>query len=371
MHQYTADIANRMAYAGHEVHLVTTTFLPRDRYAPMVTIHTPLSATSTGFSAEGLRLRDLRRVYSAICDLQPDLIHFTGPHLWNVGLVRILAARDIPIVHSVHDLDPHQGTHFGALLRLWNRLIVHSTQHILVHGQRYRDRLNASGVPAEHVTCTPLLHLFVGQPWMQEAWRLASQVRYEPWALFFGRMERYKGVDRLLTACAMMSNAATDTTRVVLAGPGDLAALWCDPIPRGVEVRNRLISDDEALDLFRRCALLVLPYVDATQTALIAAAYFFRKPVLVTRTGALPEYVEDGHTGYITEPDHPASLARCLEAMVSDPIRLAQMGSAGRLWYDAQRAAETRTMTEMYQRLANRESVKMPVGSYAMGRRSG
>ena len=367
MHQYTADIANRMAYAGHEVHLVTTTFLPRDRYAPMVNIHTPLSLTTTGFSAEGLRLRDLRLVYSTISNLQPDLIHFTGPHLWNVGLVRVLAARGIPIVHTVHDLDPHHGARFGNLLRLWNRLLVHSAQHILVHGQRYYDRLVAAGVPAEQLTYTPLLHLFVGQPWMEEAWRLASQVRYEPWALFFGRMESYKGVDRLLTACAMMSSAATDTTRVVLAGPGDLAALWYDPIPRGVEVRNRQIQDDEALDLFRRCALLVLPYVDATQTALIAAAYFFRKPVVITRTGALPEYVDDGYTGCVMEPDHPASLARCLEEMVSDPVRLAQMGSAGRLWYDAQRAAEMRTLTEMYQRLAKRASVQAPVGSYALG----
>ena len=367
MHQYTADIANRMAYAGHEVHLVTTTSLPRDRYAPMVNIHTPLNANTTGFSPEGFRVRDLYLVYSAISDLQPDLVHFTGPHLWNVGLLRALGARGIPIVHTMHDLDPHEGTRLGSFLRLWNWLVVHSAHHILVHGQAYYDRLIAAGVPAEQLTYTPLLHLFVGQPWMQEAWRLASQVRYEPWALFFGRLERYKGVDRLLTACAMMSSAATATTRVVLAGPGDLAALWCDPIPRGVEVRNRLIQDDEALDLFRRCALLVLPYLDATQSALIAAAYFFRKPVLITRTGALPEYVEDGYTGSVMEPDHPASFARCLEEMVSDPVRLAQMGSAGRLWYDIQRTDEMRTLTDMYLRLAHQESFNAPVGSFALG----
>jgi len=88
---------------------------------------------------------------------------------------------------------------------------------------------------------------------------------------------------------------------------------------------------------------------------------------VITRTGALPEYVVDGDTGCIMEPDHPASLARCLEEMVSDPVRLAQMGSAGRLWYDAQRAAEMRTLTEMYQRLAKRASLQAPVGSYALG----
>jgi glycosyltransferase involved in cell wall biosynthesis len=97
---------------------------------------------------------------------------------------------------------------------------------------------------------------------------------------------------------------------------------------------------------------VVLPYLDATQSAVIAAAYYFRKPVVVTRTGALPEYVEDDQTGRVVEPGHPASLARHLEEMLGDPIRLAQMGAAGRTWYDAYREIELATLEEMYQQLA-------------------
>ena len=102
------------------------------------------------------------------------------------------------------------------------------------------------------------------------------------------------------------------------------------------------------MDLFSRCGLLVLPYSDATQSALIAAAYYFRKPVVVTRTGALPEYVVDGQTGYIIEPDHPAALARCLETMLDDPEMLKRMGMAGRAWYDDRRAEEQRALLQMY-----------------------
>ena len=73
--------------------------------------------------------------------------------------------------------------------------------------------------------------------------------------------------------------------------------------------RRGLISDAEALELFHRSSLVLLPYIDATQSALIAAAYYFQKPVLVSRSGALPEYVVDGQTGFIVEPGHPATLA--------------------------------------------------------------
>ena len=56
-------------------------------------------------------------------------------------------------------------------------------------------------------------------------------------------------------------------------------------MPEGVEVRDRTIGDEEALALFRGAALLVLPYRDATQSALIAAAARLGVPSLVTRDG--------------------------------------------------------------------------------------
>jgi glycosyltransferase involved in cell wall biosynthesis len=150
----------------------------------------------------------------------------------------------------------------------------------------------------------------------------------------------------------MMGNSKDSVARVVIAGSGDLSLLWAGSLPERLEVHNYLISDEEAMDLFCRCGLVVLPYVDATQSALIAAAYYFRKPVVVTRTGALPEYVEEGRTGRIVESDHPASLARTMEEMLSDPAGLERMGTTGRAWYDTRRAAEEEALIQAYTRLA-------------------
>ncbi|MCC7353340.1 MAG: glycosyltransferase family 4 protein [Anaerolineae bacterium] len=361
MHQYTADLANRMVQAGHDVHLVTTTRYPRDRYAPTVAIHTPLTTTNTGFSTESLHLRDLGKTRREILGLRPDLVHFSGPHLWNHHLVQVLAGRGIRVIHTLHDLDPHHGTRYGALLKIWNRLIIRSAHHILVHGQTYRDRLIASGISPERVTYTPLLHLFLGNTQTPPSSASLDSVEYQRWALFFGRLERYKGVEYLLTACEMLNGGST-LPALVMAGPGNLADFWAGPLPERLELHNRLINDAEAIDLFRRCGLVVLPYIDATQSALVAAAYYFRKPVIVTRTGALPEYVQDGETGYIIEPGHPAALARRLDDMLSDPERLAQMGMAGRAWYDARRNEETEALFRMYQTVRRQTPSNKPVG---------
>ena len=288
-------------------------------------------------------------------ELRPDLVHITGPHVWNVPLMRALTSAQIPVVHTLHDLDPHVGSRFGFLLKSWNQMVVSSADHILVHGQIYRERLLAAGATARsgdiHTVAPPV-------PWHRSrsergrTW--TTDTKYEPWALFFGRLERYKGLGDLLAACDMLGDPGTGSPRAVIAGPGNVSDLWAGNLPKGVELRNRLIPDAEAADLFRRCGLLVMPYVNATQSALIAAAYYFRKPVLVTRTGALPEYVEDGQTGCVVEPSHPATLARCLAEMLGDPAALACMGAEGHAWYDSRRSVEGQTLVAMYRRVAGK-----------------
>jgi glycosyltransferase involved in cell wall biosynthesis len=166
--------------------------------------------------------------------------------------------------------------------------------------------------------------------------------------LFFGRLERYKGVRDLISAWATLDDATRDGASLVLAGPGRLEPLWPYRLPPGVEVRSRHIEDREALALFRRCRLLVLPYVDATQSALVAVAYFFGKPVLVTRTGALPEYVQHGETGCIVEPGNVAALANGLQVALSETEALVRMGQVGRAWYEHQRRMEGEALLGLY-----------------------
>jgi glycosyltransferase involved in cell wall biosynthesis len=354
MHQYTADLANRLVRLGHEVHLVTTAHYPAHRYLPAVEAHVPLHTRTTGFSAEGLRLASAREVVHTLRAIQPDVVHLTGPHLWNLQILGALRRAGVPTVHTLHDLDPHLGSVYGPLLYVWNRRVLRLADHILVHGVCYHERLVDMGVAPERVTCTPLLHLFLGHTWLGEVEHLAREVQYERCVLFFGRLERYKGVDHLLTAWGMMGGYDGHGARLILAGPGNLGRLWAGPLPPDVELRNHLVEDEEALALFRRCGILILPYTGATQSALIPAAYFFHKPVIAAPSGALDEYVVDGQTGWMIEPEHPPSLARCLAGALADVSRLARMGRAGRAWYDDSRRAEEAELRRMYERVARR-----------------
>jgi len=356
MHQYTADLANRMLDAGHDVRLVTTARAPRDRYSPRLAIADPVDMADTGLSISTLRLNRLLDAKNAVTEWCPDAVHFTGPHVWNVPLVTALSAQRIPVIHTIHDLEPHQrrGVRYNVLLGAWNRAIIRSSDHILVHCERYRARLVRNGLRSHQVTSTPLLFLPLSFARQRSLAAEPGAVRYEPWALFLGRLETYKGLECLLAAYRSLDGAVAERPGLVIAGRGRLSAVGSKATPDGVEIRDRHIADEEAIDLLRRCGLLVMPYLHATQSALVATAYFFRKPVLASRTGALPEYVQDGLTGRLVEPADPPSLARCLRDMFGDPDRLAAMGAAGRQWYDDQRVSETELLISMYADIGER-----------------
>ncbi len=127
------------------------------------------------------------------------------------------------------------------------------------------------------------------------------------------------------------------------------------PLPPEVELRDGRIADAEAEALFRAAAVLVLPYRDATQSALVAAAYAFGVPVIVTAVGALPEYVAAGAapgdrsaTGWVVPAGDPDALAAALGEALSDRARLRRMGAAGRAWFAARRQEEQATLSDMY-----------------------
>ena len=56
-------------------------------------------------------------------------------------------------------------------------------------------------------------------------------------------------------------------------------------------VRNEFVSDIERAQLFSEATVVVLPYVEATQSGVVPVAYSFSKPVVVTAVGGLPEAV--------------------------------------------------------------------------------
>jgi glycosyltransferase involved in cell wall biosynthesis len=76
-----------------------------------------------------------------------------------------------------------------------------------------------------------------------------------------------------------------------------------------VSIIDRYIPDEELGYYFGAADVVVLPYVHATQSAVIQLAFGFGKPVITTKVGGLAEVVKDGETGFVVAPADSEALA--------------------------------------------------------------
>ena len=105
--------------------------------------------------------------------------------------------------------------------------------------------------------------------------------------LFFGRIEKYKGVDLLYEAFS--TNASLyQNYHLVIAGAGSLSF---EPDPNHTIFINRYIADEEVAEMFRHAACVVFPYISATQSGVLSLACYFRKPALVSDVPFFMEHV--------------------------------------------------------------------------------
>lgn len=134
------------------------------------------------------------------------------------------------------------------------------------------------------------------------------------YALFFGLVRTYKGLDLLLDAFALAKDELPNL-RLIVAGEfyedeeKYHAQIQQNGLDNRVIIRNEFIADDELKYYFAASSLITQPYKLATQSGVTQVAFHFEKPMLVTNVGGLGEIVHHGKMGYAVAPEAEAIAA--------------------------------------------------------------
>jgi glycosyltransferase involved in cell wall biosynthesis len=129
--------------------------------------------------------------------------------------------------------------------------------------------------------------------------------------LFFGRLQRYKGLDVLVTAMQDVW-ASRPEVRLLVLGDGPEARRL--PDDARVEASIGYVPEAAADTAFRRASLVVLPYVQASQSGVGMLALARGVPTVVTSVGSLPELALS--SAFVVPPADPAALARAILAQL-------------------------------------------------------
>jgi glycosyltransferase involved in cell wall biosynthesis len=271
------------------------------------------------------RLRMLRTLMRHIRRFDPDVLHFQQGPLWFNLVLPFL--RQYPLVLTSHDPRPHVGDREAQMLpQAVADFGFRRAAQVIVHGKTLkRVVVEDLHFPSEHVHVIPHIVLGddTGQPEVREDNRLI---------LFFGRIWAYKGLEYLIRAEPLITARVPDA-KIVIAGEGEDFARYRRQMvhPDTFIVHNEYVPHDKRTALFRQASLVVLPYIDASQSGVIPLAYTFAKPVVATTVGSLPEMVEDGHTGYLVPPRDEKALSDAIVRLLQDQELRRQYGANGKL----------------------------------------
>ncbi|MCX7791478.1 MAG: glycosyltransferase [Chloroflexaceae bacterium] len=272
-------------------------------------------------------LRLVRRVRADQLDLL--VLQWWVPY-WTPSLATIARlikrSTNLKIVFICHNVVPHDGG--GVLDRRLALTVLRQGDALIVHSEQDRHRLMAL-LPQAHIvkaaipTYAPLAHQGASAP-ERDLRRQLGLPEDAPVLLFFGFVRPYKGLEYLIQA--MPHIRARLPAHLLVVGEfwssREFYARYAKEF--GVEPYitfiDRYVPNEELPSFFGLSDVVVLPYVSATQSAVVQLAFGFNKPVITTRVGGLHEVVHDGVNGLIVPPQDELALADAVVRFFNDEV---------------------------------------------------
>ena len=263
----------------------------------------------------------MKEIYGKIDKHKPDVIHIQSHgHLWFFSIFTKL--KKYPIINTVHDPKPH----LGEERFIHNFIIqngINNTHRFIVHGEYLKSQMSDFyNIPSNCISVIPHGNFSVYKNKTNSEF-----IEDKKSILFFGRLWKYKGLQYLIKAEPLISKKVKDY-KIVLAFHGEEFSKYSKLIQNSekFEIHNRYIPMEEVSDFFNRASIVVLPYVEASQSGIVAISFAFGKPVIVTNVGSLPEVVIDGETGIIVPPKDEVALADAIIKLLYDDSLRKNMG---------------------------------------------
>lgn len=260
-----------------------------------------------GITKDTFNLIRLHQMMKMVRKADFDVVYFESFHVWNYPIMLYCKKKHIPMAHAINDVVPHEGDSMVKLKDWLNELTVFFSDRVIL---RSADGLNnAIRRFPKYKEKMRKVDLWYSFP--QYCAPKGNNV------LFFGRMNRYKGIDYLLELVKR-----TPDVQYVIAGKADEGV--GDTVEElrkmsNVKLDEGVIPYGKMHDYFYNAICTVLPYETATQSGVVLDAYKHSRPAVAFDVGALGEQIDDGTTGYLAKPGDVGQLETQLRKITDMP----------------------------------------------------
>jgi len=321
--EYTISLTNALVRQARVSLLVPTEF---KEVADALTPEAHLVYFDKPRLRSAANLRMVAQIEGALRRLRPDVIHLVAVNPW-LYLWFALRPR-ANLVTTIHDPVMHSGDRSQRNIpQVIRDLPLRFSPRLIVHGQALKEMLLARRpLDPDRIATMPIGELSIYRHWNDGYWP-----EVEGTLLFFGRIWPYKGLETLIAAEPAIS-AACPQVRFVIAGQGEALGRYRAAMvhPERFQVQNTYIPRAQVPRLFQQASLVVLPYHEASQSAVVPLAYAFGRPVVATAVGGIPEVVSHGQDGLLVPPRDAQALAQAVIRLLQDGEMRRRMGRAAR-----------------------------------------
>jgi glycosyltransferase involved in cell wall biosynthesis len=217
------------------------------------------------------------------------------------------------VLFICHNVLPHERGGFDKLLA---KLTLRQGHFFIVHSEKdFKELKTLLPNAIIQKTVLPIYDAFVS--WKIRGDEAKGMLGIDGnTLLFFGLVREYKGLKYLLSAMPKVIERMKAHLLIV-------GEFWEDKkhylemikglgISSYVSIVDKYVPNEELGLYFSAADVVVLPYVDSTQSAVIQLAYGFEKPIITTDVGGLAEVVKDGETGLIVPSRDSMALAEAI-----------------------------------------------------------
>ncbi len=349
--QHVAELAPALAARGHAVDVYTS-----DLYSefPLVRLPDPVPRDERRpwgrvrrlpvWSLPGeLHYPFFRGLSRALAEGAPELVHAHTYGTNQVAVARRHRRRTgTPFVLSAH-FHPIWSIYGGWLRHrirgFYDRRIagpvLADAARVIVQTHEEERLLRELGLPLPPVAIVPPGYRPLPDPPPGDR---AFADRYGipgPFVLFVGRLASNKGLLELVDAFQPIAKDHPDAQLVLVGEDGGMRAGVVERARRlGVGDRVRPVghvADDALLAAaYREARLLALPSEYEAFGLVLLEALAQGTPVVASRVGGIPEFVEDGRAGLLVPPKQVAPLEAALRRLWEDPALGRSLGAFGR-----------------------------------------
>ena len=216
------------------------------------------------------------------------------------------------VVCQIDNVEPHE---HHIIDKPCNSYFLGSVDGYIYMSEQVHGELRAYSSAPALFSPQPLFDNFGKRVPREDACRELGLDAAQRYALFFGLIRDYKGLDTLLDA---WHEFRREGHKLIVTGEFYTSREpYIEQIKRlglsdEVILHDIFVPDDRVKYYFSAADCVVLPYKTATQSGVTQICYNFCTPVIVTNVGGLAEIVPNGRVGYVCEPS-AVGVAKALE----------------------------------------------------------